>query len=320
MTDAVASRGLALRLRPPETLSATTAYLLALLPLAAAGAVFFRLQALIPLLIAAVCWLVAWLGLRQLGWFGRNPDARALVITAGATTLILLPPGMAWYWAAGAAAGSVLVATIVAWAGMRLHPSAVVYALLLLLLGPEMSHYLSAFTLVPMSEPVRLWETYSSYGRSLFSAASLYVGDVPGPVFATSMMAVGMALAWLWLCRRVSPLTLAGFAVGVLVLSWLLTYPISLQLVSGPTWFAAGFLLADHRMLPRSAPLRLLAGLLAGAAAIGLRQLGLAIEVVPICVLGTQLLLQLPNLITRLIRADPLGWRKLEPLGPGPVD
>src|SRR5260370_32592623 len=107
---------------------------------------------------------------------------------------------------------------------------------------------------------------------------TLYVGSVPGSVFATSLLAVAIAIAWLAYARRLSLVVLATFLLGALVPIYLYHWDALFQLDSGPTWFAAGLLLADRRTLPDSLAMRPLLGFPAGLLGVGLRARGYGIE------------------------------------------
>jgi hypothetical protein len=67
---------------------------------------------------------------------------------------------------------------------------------------------------------------------------------------------------------------LAGAGVAVYTFHWNLLF----QLDSGPTWFVAGLLLADRRLLPDSWSIRPVLGFAAGLFAVGLRHNGSGIE------------------------------------------
>jgi len=85
-------------------------------------------------------------------------------------------------------------------------------------------------------------------------------------------------VAWLAYARRVSLVVLIAFLAGSLVTIYAFQWDIVFQLDSGPTWFVAGLLLADRRLLPDSWALRPLLGFVAGLFAIGLRRNGYGIE------------------------------------------
>ena len=111
-----------------------------------------------------------------------------------------------------------------------------------------------------------------------YDPVRLYVGNVPGPVFATSLLAVAIGVAWLAYARRVSLVVLITFLFGALALIYRFHWDFLFQLDSGPTWFVAGLLLADRRLLPGSWAIKPLIGLAAGSFAIGLRRNGFGIE------------------------------------------
>ena len=98
------------------------------------------------------------------------------------------------------------------------------------------------------------------------------MGNVPGPVFATSLLAVAVAAAWLAYARRVSIVVLFGFLAGSLVAIYTFHWDPLFQLDSGPTWFVAALILADRRLLPDSRALRPTLGFAAGLFAVGLRR------------------------------------------------
>jgi len=95
---------------------------------------------------------------------------------------------------------------------------------------------------------------------------------VPGPVFATSLLAVAVAVAWLAYARRLSLFVLFGFLVGSIVAIYTFHWDPLFQLDSGPTWFVAGLILADRRLLPESLVIRPTLGFAAGLFAVGLRR------------------------------------------------
>jgi hypothetical protein len=111
---------------------------------------------------------------------------------------------------------------------------------------------------------------------------------VPGPVFATSLLAVAIAIAWLAYARRLSLVVLAAFLLGALVPIYLFHWDAAFHLDSGPTWFVAGLVLADRRLLPGSWAVRPVIGLVGGILAVGLRARGYGIEAAFFTVAGIQ--------------------------------
>jgi hypothetical protein len=127
-------------------------------------------------------------------------------------------------------------------------------------------------------DPISTWYHFFSPASAPIDPVRLYVGNVPGPVFATSLLAVAIGIAWLAYARRVSLAVLCAFLIGGWLAINTFHWDPVFQLVSGPTWFVAGLLLADRRLLPESWAVRPLLGFATGLFAIGLRRDGYGIE------------------------------------------
>ena len=127
-------------------------------------------------------------------------------------------------------------------------------------------------------EPIATWHQFFSAASAPIDPIRLYVGNVPGPVFATSMLAVAVSVAWLAYARRVSLAVLVAFLLGAGAVIYTFHWDPLFQLDSGPTWFVAGLLLADRRLLPDSWAMRPVLGFAAGLFALGLRRNGSGIE------------------------------------------
>ncbi len=97
-------------------------------------------------------------------------------------------------------------------------------------------------------------------------------------MFATSLLAVGIGIAWLAYARRVSLVVLVAFLAGAGLAIYTFHWDPLFQLDSGPTWFVAGLLLADRRLLPESWTIRPILGFAGGLLAFGLRRNGYGIE------------------------------------------
>jgi Na+-transporting NADH:ubiquinone oxidoreductase subunit NqrB len=137
-------------------------------------------------------------------------------------------------------------------------------------------------------DPINVWYHFFSPASAPIDPIRLYVGNVPGPVFATSLLAVAVGAAWFAYARRVSLVVLVAFLLGALVPIYAFHWDYLFQLDSGPTWFVAVFLLADRRLLPGSWAIRPVLGLGAGLLAIGLRRSGYGIEAAFFAVAGVQ--------------------------------
>jgi NQR2, RnfD, RnfE family len=264
---------------PPSLVAAV-----ALVPPVAAGAIFFRLVALEVVVVAVAAGLIAHLAARLLGLpLDGTPLLPALVAVA------LVGSGAPVLWAAAVA----IVAAALELGRARFVPAArlqvgiVAYALVLLVSRGGPAAY-AAPAGGPAAEPIRAWLVLGA--RASFDPVRLYVGNVAGPVLATSMLAVAVGAAWLWYARRLSLLVVLTFLAGALALIALERWPIGYQLDSGPLWFAAALVLADRRMLPASGVGRPLLGFLAGAAALAARARGFAIEASFAAVAGMQVL------------------------------
>lgn len=128
------------------------------------------------------------------------------------------------------------------------------------------------------TEPIATWLRFFGPSSAPIDPIRLYVGNVPGPVFATSLLAVAVGIAWLAYARRVSIVVLVAFLAGAGLAIYTFKWDPLFQLDSGPTWFVAGLLLADRRLLPDSWAIRPIIGFTAGLFAIGLRHNGFGIE------------------------------------------
>lgn len=268
----------------PETAPPSLIATIALAPSVVAGVILFQLTALETLGVAVGAALVAHLASRLLSQpLQGTPLLPALVGVA------LVGSGAPLPWAAAVA----VVAAGFELGRSRFLPMArlqvglLAYAVVLILSHGGPAAYASpSGGAVP--EPIRLW--LSGHGPLAIDPVRLYVGNVAGPIFATSMLAVALGAAWLWYSRRLSLLVVLTFLAGAMVPIATYHWSPAYQLDSGPLWFAAALVLADRRTLPASAVGRPLVGLLAGLLALGARARGFAIESALVAVAGMQLL------------------------------
>jgi len=148
--------------------------------------------------------------------------------------------------------------------------------------------YVNPATGREFADPINVWYHFFSPSSAPIDPIRLYVGNVPGPVFATSLLAVAVGVAWLMYARRVSLVVLISFFLGALVPIYWFHWDFVFQLDSGPTWFVAALLLADRRLLPGSWAIRPVLGFGAGVLAVGLRSRGYGIEAAFLTVAGFQ--------------------------------
>lgn len=252
----------------PESCPPSLVAGLALVPPVAAGVLFFRLTALEALGIALAAGLAAHLASRLLDQpLDGSPLLPALVgvafVGSGA------PP--VWAAAVAVAAAAFELGRARFLPAARLQVGLVACALVLLASRGALA--VPAAPAGPSTDPVRL-----------------YVGNVAGPVFATSVLAVAIGAAWLWYARRLSLLVVLTFLAGALAAVAARRWSPAYRLDSGPLWFAVALVLADRRTLPASALGRPLVGLVAGAAALEARAHGVAVEPAPVVVAAMQVL------------------------------
>ena len=257
----------------PATLPDDLVTGIALLPAVFAGLVIFRLPAAQMLAIAAGAGA---LGLIASRWIWRSQFAHG-----GASPLLAAVFGVALV---GAGAGPAVTAYVAGLAvvlellrarfmpAIRAQAGLIAYALIAIATRGASSAYVNPANGAPFGDPLATWYQFFSPASSPIDPVRLYVGNVPGPVFATSLMAVAVGVAWLAYARRVSLVVLFGFFVGGLLAVYTLLWDPLVQLDSGPTWFVAGLILADRRLLPDSWAVRPTLGFAAGLFAIGLRR------------------------------------------------
>ncbi|MDQ6691442.1 MAG: RnfABCDGE type electron transport complex subunit D [Candidatus Dormibacteraeota bacterium] len=260
----------------PEQLSYDIAFGLGLLPLLIAGLAFFRQDAAlvfaVSLLAGVVCLLALHLGRLTFGlpaWVGHK--ANHPLIGSILVACFLSPRTPLWL-AASAVMLFVVLDTFV-WPQLRrvmLHPALIVFGLLFIAERQLGSGFVNPFDGRRLADPLTLWYQL----RIIVEPVKLYVGNVPGPVGATSAGALLLGLVYLWYARKVSLGIIIGFLTGVAVLAAVIGSDVAFQLSSGPALFIAGFIAADRRRVLLSEPLTLGFGLAAGALTMVLRGYG----------------------------------------------
>jgi hypothetical protein len=269
----------------PETASPSVILGIALAPSILAGLVLFRFAAAEMLgiaLLVGVLAHVAALGLKQ-----PIQDSPVLAAVIG---VAMIGAGASVLWAALIAVASVVLELLRVrfMPNARLQMGLLVYVAVLLVTGGAPASYLNPASGAPLAEPIRLWRDFYGGAQAPIDPIRLYVGNVPGPVFATSLLAVILGAAWLWYARRLSAVVLGTFAIGAVVPVVYFHWSIPYQLTSGPLWFVAALVLADRKYLPNSVVGRPLIGLTAGLLAVAGRSHGLAIESAMEAVLAVQ--------------------------------
>jgi hypothetical protein len=251
----------------------------ALLPPVVAGIVIFKVPAAQKLAIAVAAGIV---GVLIGYWFWRRQFRQS-----GASPLIAAVFGVALI---GTGASLIVAAEIAVLAvvlevlrlryipAIRAQVGLLAYAAIALITRGLPFAYVNPANGAAFSEPIATWYRFFGPSSAPIDPIRLYVGNVPGPVFATSLLAVAVGVAWLAYARRVSLVVLVAFLLGAGLAIYTFHWDPLFQLDSGPTWFVAGLLLADRRLLPESWTVRPVLGFVSGLFAIGLRHNGYGIE------------------------------------------
>jgi NQR2, RnfD, RnfE family len=269
----------------PESAPPSVVAGLALVPPVVAGVALFKLDAVEVLVIATGAGLAAHLAARLLG---QPLDGSPLVPAVVGVALIGSGADLPWAAAVAVTAAALELGRARFVPATRLQVGLVAYSLVMLVSQGGPAAYVTPAG-VPTPEPIRLWLSHGG-GSAPIDPVRLYVGNVAGPVFATSMLAVAVGAAWLWYARRLSLLVVLTFLAGTLVPIVALRWSAGYQLDSGPLWFAAALVLADRHTLPASKLGRPLVGFVAGLAALGARTRGYGIESAIVVVACAQVL------------------------------
>jgi Na+-transporting NADH:ubiquinone oxidoreductase subunit NqrB len=170
---------------------------------------------------------------------------------------------------------------------IRAQAGLLAFAAVALITGGAPLAYINPASGKRFPDPIAIWYAQPSLPPA-YDSITLYVGNVAGPVFATSLLAVAIGIAWLAYARRLSIVVAVGFLAGAVVSIAAFHWQYLTQLDSGPTWFVAGMLLADRRSLPASWAIRPVLGFGGGLLAVGLRVRGYGIEAAFLTVAGVQ--------------------------------
>jgi hypothetical protein len=257
----------------PVPTSAALVTGVALLPCVIAGLILFRLVAVEMLVIGMATTMAGVLAARLL----RLPSGPLVAPALVGIGLLGASAPVMWAAIVAALVVGIELARARAVPGAKLQVGLLAYALALLASHSGVAAYvtpglgLAAQAVQAPIDPVRL-----------------YVGNVPGPIFATSLLAVAIGAAWMWYSRRLSLLVVMTFTAGAALAIERLGMSPSFVFVSGPLWFAGAIILADRATLPSSPIGRPLMGLVAGALAVGARTRGLGVEAAPLAVATLQ--------------------------------
>jgi hypothetical protein len=264
----------------PDTLPDDLVIGLALVPSVAAGLIIFKLAALEMLLVAVVAGVIGQVASRVIfRHYFPKPESSPFI--AAIIGVALVGPGAPLIVTAEVAVAAVALELVRSRYAPAVHgqPGLIAFAVIALITRGAAMTYVSPSGTSPL-EPIAIWRLFPP-GASPIDPIRLYVGNVPGPVFATSLMAVVIGIAWLAYAKRLSPIVAIGFLLGAIVPIALYHWDFVFQLDSGPLWFVGALILSDRRMLPDSWAIRPVLGFAAGFVAIAVRSKalgGLGIE------------------------------------------
>jgi len=199
------------------------------------------------------------------------------------------------------------------WPRARIHTGVVAYAAFYLAAGGAMAVYQRPGSPLVFPEPVAQWSRFYGGSTHFIEPITLYVGNVAGPVFATSLLAIAIGLAWLWYARRLNLLAAVCFLAAGVVVAAVLGWDPVFHLDSGPAWFVVGFALCDRRQLPEQLLVRPLMAIAVGVVAVGLRAAHLYIEALFLAVAAIELSYATLELLAGLLAAR-FGLSRRRPL------
>jgi Na+-transporting NADH:ubiquinone oxidoreductase subunit NqrB len=265
---------------------------IALAPPIAAGLIIFKEPALEMLAVALATGVAGHLAARLI-WGKHIPRLQASPLIAAVVGVALIGAGaglvIAIEIALLAVVGELLRARYAP--AVRAHVGLLAYAAIALIARGAAFAYINPANGKSFGDPIATWYHYFTPASAPIDSIRLYVGNVPGPVFATSLLAVAIGAAWLAYARRLSLVVLITFLAGALLTVYSFHWDYVFQLDSGPTWFVAALILCDRRLLPGSWAIRPVLGFAAGLVAFGLRRNGYGIEAAFYTVAGAQLVI-----------------------------
>lgn len=263
----------------PDTLPDDLVIGLALTPPVIAGLVIFKAAAVEMLFVALVVGIAAQFAARFLfRKFMPRPEASPLI--AAVVGVGLVGPGAPLLVSAEIAVLAVVVEVLRARyaPAVRAQAGLFAWAVIAAVTRGAPFAYINPANGATFKDPVAIWLHFFSASAQPIDPVRLYVGNVGGPVFATSLMAVAIGVAWLAYARRLSPIVALAFLLGAIIPIAYFHWDFVFQLDSGPTWFVGALILSDRRLLPDSWAARPMLGFAAGAIGFALRDRGYGME------------------------------------------
>jgi hypothetical protein len=287
----------------PDTLPDDLVIGLALTPPVVAGLVIFKLAAVEMLVVALVIGLVGYAASRLIfRKFMPKPESSPLI--AAVVGVALVGPGAPILLSVEIALLAVVLELVRARFAPAVHaqPGLIAYALVALATRGGPFAYINPANGRSFGDPISIWYHFFSPDSAPIDPIRLYVGNVAGPVFATSLMAVAVGIAWLAYAKRLSPIVALCFLLGAIIPIAYFHWDFVFQLDSGPTWFVGALILSDRRLLPDSWAARPILGFAAGLIGLSLRNLGYGIEALLFTVAAIQTLVALVVILMWSVR------------------
>jgi Na+-transporting NADH:ubiquinone oxidoreductase subunit NqrB len=262
---------------------------IALAPSVIAGLIIFKVPALEMLAVALAVGTVGQI-VGYLIWRKHIPRTQSSPLIAAIIGVALVGAGAALATSIAIAALGVILELLRARyiPAIRAQAGLLAFAAVALITRGAPFAYINPANGKPFGDPINVWYHFFSPASAPIDPIRLYVGNVPGPVFATSLLAVAVGAAWFAYARRVSLVVLVTFFLGALVPIYAFHWDYLFQLDSGPMWFVAALVLSDRRLLPGSWAIRPVLGFGAGLLSVGLRRSGYGIEASFFTVAGLQ--------------------------------
>jgi hypothetical protein len=251
---------------------------IALAPMVVAGLIIFKLPAL-EMLLVGLAMGVGGILFTRFVWRHDVPRPQPSPVTAAVVGVALVGAGSSLGITAAIAATAVILELLRARfiPAIRAQTGLLAFAALAVVSGGAPLVYINpASQRSFFPDPIAIWFTQPALPVP-YDTITLYVGNVAGPVFATSLLAVGIGVAWMAYARRLSFVVAIGFLAGAAFAIVAYHWDYVTHLDSGPTWFVA-MLLADRRYLPASWAIRPVLGFSAGLLTVALRVRGYGIE------------------------------------------
>jgi hypothetical protein len=294
----------------PQSLHPDVVLGLALAGPVLAGLILFRLAALEMLVIALGIGGVVHL----VGRLSRLPMETSPALLAVIAVALCGPlSSPVWPELAAFGAGLLELLRVRFWPRARLNTGVLAFAAVFIASRGATAAYQRPGSGLLFPEPIAQWSRFYGGSVHFIEPITLYVGNVAGPVFATSLLAVVVGMAWLWYARRLSVLAALAFLLAGAAAAIGLHWDPVFQLDSGPAWFVVGLALCERRQLPEQPLARIVLAAAAAGIGIGLRAAHLYVEALFVTIAALELVYAVTELIAggvaarlRVSRSEPL--------------